>query len=63
VIPMPIPDFSIPPRPDLETAVDAALHRVRAGANVVVRRTAGARHHPYPLQRFGVLTQGRSPVR
>jgi hypothetical protein len=30
---------------------------------VVVRRTAGARHHPYPLQRFGVLTQGRSPVR
>ena len=41
VIPMPIRDFSIPARHDLEAAVDAAMHRVLAGANVVVHCNAG----------------------
>lgn len=41
VISMPIRDFSIPARRDLERAVDVAIQHARAGGNVVVHCYAG----------------------
>jgi RNA-directed DNA polymerase len=43
-------------RTQSRTNAPSALERVRQAAK---KDTT----HPYPLQRFGVMTQGRSPVR